>query len=388
LEQTNVAGVKPESASLAGVEGKNGKAAFDPKKKKKTTAKDFLHELASSLAGAGTKNGKTSLTDAAGSLAKKMSEAAKKATALSGHSPGILVTKIHARKTLHVEKVFPEKGDKSEKLKNLQKKAKKRIAEHLVPGKHDFAEKQNDVKKPGADNDRVHENKHPDHRVNARDHSTSSKRTIVIDLRKPNDASQKSAGTDNLDNQGTQLDGRTLFRVNGFKGGETAYFGSGLAGREGQLTSGGTEGKRTGSHSGDSLGTFRDILHNELISNTRFILKNGGNGELQIELKPESLGKLKFKVSLDNNRIEGKIFVENSNVKEMVEQSMQNLSNALLDEGFDSVNLQVALGGDNRGDRETGDGSQLSERHSLDFERAASAIDYFDAEERLVDVVI
>jgi flagellar hook-length control protein FliK len=93
-------------------------------------------------------------------------------------------------------------------------------------------------------------------------------------------------------------------------------------------------------------------------------------------------------MSLENNRIEGKIFVENSNVKQMVEQSMQNLTQSLLQEGFASVNLQVALGGENRKEADTGDNYTFSGSRSGDLEKAVPAFDYFDMDERIINMIV
>ncbi|HUV06407.1 MAG TPA: flagellar hook-length control protein FliK, partial [Spirochaetia bacterium] len=92
---------------------------------------------------------------------------------------------------------------------------------------------------------------------------------------------------------------------------------------------------------------FQEYLKSEVVRSSSIILRNEGQGELRLILKPESLGNVRIKLSLNNNHIEGRIIVENNSVKEMFESNLQNLNNAFVREGFASSSLQVSVGNDN-----------------------------------------
>ena len=92
-------------------------------------------------------------------------------------------------------------------------------------------------------------------------------------------------------------------------------------------------------------------LKNDIVKNTKVIVKEGGKGEIRILLKPESLGRIRMRVNLENNHIDGKIFVENNSVREIVEDALEDLNSALKKEGYQSVSLKVSVGSGNRENR-------------------------------------
>jgi flagellar protein FlbC len=96
------------------------------------------------------------------------------------------------------------------------------------------------------------------------------------------------------------------------------------------------------------LDRFSSMLKNEIVKHTGLIVRENGEGEIRLVLKPESLGNVRIKVLLNNNNIEGRIIVENNSVKEMFEENLKALSDALKDEGFDSTNLDVMVGYDRK----------------------------------------
>jgi flagellar hook-length control protein FliK len=81
----------------------------------------------------------------------------------------------------------------------------------------------------------------------------------------------------------------------------------------------------------------------EVVKQTGIILKEGGNGEIRLVLKPENLGSLRIRVALSESSLEGRIVVDNNSVKELVESSLDNLKNALRLEGY-QTNLEVSVG--------------------------------------------
>ncbi len=84
----------------------------------------------------------------------------------------------------------------------------------------------------------------------------------------------------------------------------------------------------------------------ELTKNIRFVLKDHNEGEIKLILKPESLGKVRINLNLNENHIVGKIIVENNSVRQAFLNNMADLTKALEDSGFSSASLDVSVGGE------------------------------------------
>jgi flagellar hook-length control protein FliK len=91
----------------------------------------------------------------------------------------------------------------------------------------------------------------------------------------------------------------------------------------------------------------------------RFILRDNDRGEIHLTLYPETLGKVKIALNLNGQHLDGRIFVENQNVKDVFQQNLNGLMQAFKDSGWNELTLQVSVGG---GDGSSGDrsGSQDS----------------------------
>jgi flagellar hook-length control protein FliK len=88
---------------------------------------------------------------------------------------------------------------------------------------------------------------------------------------------------------------------------------------------------------------FQQRFVPEVVKQTGIILKEGGNGEIRLVLKPENLGSIRIRLALSESSLEGRIVVDNDSVKELVESSLGNLKNALRLEGY-QTNLEVSVG--------------------------------------------
>ena len=99
---------------------------------------------------------------------------------------------------------------------------------------------------------------------------------------------------------------------------------------------------------------LEESVNNKIVKQSSIILKNDNSGEIKLILKPEALGKVRIRLSLNDNRLAGQIVVENGAVKEIFEQNLQNLERAFKENGFDTAALNVSVGGDGAGsgDRE------------------------------------
>jgi flagellar hook-length control protein FliK len=95
-----------------------------------------------------------------------------------------------------------------------------------------------------------------------------------------------------------------------------------------------------------TLPRLAETLKNEMVKHTGIILRNNGEGEINMVLKPESLGSVRVKFSVEDNNIVGKIFVENNTVKQIVESNLDNLTNSFHDQGFGKSMIEVFVQGE------------------------------------------
>src|SRR5208337_2096662 len=100
------------------------------------------------------------------------------------------------------------------------------------------------------------------------------------------------------------------------------------------------------SHAQTPLERLREMAGSELVRATNLVLKDGG-GEIRLVLKPESLGSVRIRMNLVDNKIEGRIIVDTSAVKQVMDQSIDALSRALTAGGFQTASLEVSVGGQN-----------------------------------------
>jgi len=146
-----------------------------------------------------------------------------------------------------------------------------------------------------------------------------------------------------------------------------------------------------GIETGSTLSTaFRRLLTPEIVQQSRVILKDGGKGEIKLILKPESLGRVRIRINIQDNSIEGRILVENNTVRELFEGNLEHLRNALRSEGFDTAALEVAVGGEKSGRDPVKEEfpSMSREGASDEFERSMLLVADFGEEDLLIDMVV
>jgi len=95
-----------------------------------------------------------------------------------------------------------------------------------------------------------------------------------------------------------------------------------------------------------ALDRLREMAGSELLKATNLVLKDGG-GEIRLVLKPESLGSVRIRMNMVDNKIEGRIVVDSSTVKAVFDANIDALRRALTAEGFNTGALQVSVGGQN-----------------------------------------
>lgn len=74
--------------------------------------------------------------------------------------------------------------------------------------------------------------------------------------------------------------------------------------------------------------------------------------QVEIKLKPESLGKLKISLSVESNKLVGKILVENSQVQNYLENNLLDLKNNLLSKGLQVDQFSIESDNKNTGNQQ------------------------------------
>jgi hypothetical protein len=139
-----------------------------------------------------------------------------------------------------------------------------------------------------------------------------------------------------------------------------------------------TGGEKTASQA------FEDILARELHQNLNgdivrhasVVLKDGGEGTIRLSLKPESLGNVKIRLEMADNKITGHIVVESDEALRAFEREVSSLEQAFKESGFEGADLEMSLSSGNggAGQRQEGEASPFfSERFAAGL--AASQYD-------------
>lgn len=92
---------------------------------------------------------------------------------------------------------------------------------------------------------------------------------------------------------------------------------------------------------GDPLEKVRII--SELADKVLVALR-GDDSELEIQIKPEHLGKLVLKVALEDGNLMGKIITSNDRIKDFLNMNLEDLKTTLEDQGFVFTSLDVDVG--------------------------------------------
>ena len=123
----------------------------------------------------------------------------------------------------------------------------------------------------------------------------------------------------------------------------------GLSGGKSENPSG-----KTGANDGAANRGFEDALARELrgnlstdiVQNAAIIVRNGGEGSIRLSLHPASLGNVKIRLEMTENKITGHIVVESSEALRAFERELPVLEKAFRDSGFSETNLEMSLAQD------------------------------------------
>ena len=138
-----------------------------------------------------------------------------------------------------------------------------------------------------------------------------------------------------------------------------------------------TAGKTGKDHSKGSL--FEDALARELRGNlsadivreAAVIVKSAGEGTIRLSLRPASLGDVKIRLEMAENKITGHIILQNSEALRAFERELPVLEKAFRDSGYSETNLSMSLAQDG-GNYGAGEQRQEGEFQALATAVAAS----------------
>lgn len=87
----------------------------------------------------------------------------------------------------------------------------------------------------------------------------------------------------------------------------------------------------------------REELFSQIVEHAKVVVNNGGS-EMEINLKPEHLGKLQLKVTIENDVVTAKFFAESQQVKEIIESNLNQLKRNLQENGMQVDTIMVSVG--------------------------------------------
>jgi flagellar hook-length control protein FliK len=102
---------------------------------------------------------------------------------------------------------------------------------------------------------------------------------------------------------------------------------------------------------------FEDILarelhqnfNNDIVRHASVMLRDSSEGTIRLALKPESLGNVKIRLEMAENKITGRIVVESEEALHAFEKEITSLEKAFVESGFEGASLEMSLAADGGG---------------------------------------
>ena len=94
---------------------------------------------------------------------------------------------------------------------------------------------------------------------------------------------------------------------------------------------------------------LRTTMNGDIVRHASMVLKDGGEGLIRLNLKPESLGNVRIKLEMADNKVTGHILVESEEALRAFEKEIHSLEQAFKDGGFQGASLEVSVSADGRG---------------------------------------
>jgi len=123
---------------------------------------------------------------------------------------------------------------------------------------------------------------------------------------------------------------------------------------------------------------LRGNLSTDIVRDAAIIIRNGGEGTIRLSLRPASLGDVKIRLEMTENKITGHIILKSSEALRAFERELPVLEKAFKDSGFSETNLQMSLASDDSANG--GSFGWREERQERDFLVRALAVSSYEAE--------
>ena len=113
-------------------------------------------------------------------------------------------------------------------------------------------------------------------------------------------------------------------------------------------------------------------FNGDIVRHASMALRDGGEGTIRIALKPESLGNVKIRLEMAENKITGIIVVESEEALNAFRKEIASLEQAFRDSGFQNADLNLSLAADGRN-------AQGQEQTESSFTPRTAALRYEDS---------
>jgi len=123
-------------------------------------------------------------------------------------------------------------------------------------------------------------------------------------------------------------------------------------------------------------------FNGDIVRHASMALRDGGEGTIRIALKPESLGNVKIRLEMSENKITGVIFVESEESLNAFRREITSLEQAFRDSGFTNADLNLTLTQDGQSQQE------WREANSFTSQTAASRYDESFNDAQLINIFI
>jgi hypothetical protein len=92
---------------------------------------------------------------------------------------------------------------------------------------------------------------------------------------------------------------------------------------------------------------LHENLSSDIVKQASIIVRDSGEGTIRLSLKPETLGNVKIRLEMTENKITGHIVVESSEAFKAFERELPVLEKQFQDSGFSETNLEMSFAWDN-----------------------------------------
>lgn len=104
-----------------------------------------------------------------------------------------------------------------------------------------------------------------------------------------------------------------------------------------------TQPDQTITDGSDTAPVKKEAIFSQIVEKAK-IMVNNGNSEMELQLKPDTLGKIQLRISIENQLVSAKFIAESEQVKALIESNFADLKQTLNQQGVQVDQLQVSVG--------------------------------------------